>query len=105
MNELKLKLGYNIFNKWIFLIHNDIPLGIHPLIKGKRIAIYGLGDEGKRLFEELQKHGSQIEYIIDARADLLFSDIPILFPAWDIPKVDVIIVTVLHQYQETRQVA
>lgn len=97
--EEKALQNFNLLNKWLYLKNVNIPLKSYLEENGwKNVAVYGLGDVGKRFIEDLQNDGIDIEYAIDAKAVIYFCDFDIYMPSDDLPDVDVIIVTVLYDY-------
>lgn len=92
-----------MLNKWLYLKNVDIPIKKYLEDKGlKRIAVYGLGDIGKRLIEELQNDNFVVEYAVDAKADMLFADFPLYLAKDELPDIDVMIVTVLYEFEEIK---
>lgn len=67
-----------------------------------KIAIYGIGDLGKCLVEELREEGIEIGYIIDKRASQIkeFDNIKVFNPDEELPSTDLIIVTAIFYFDE-----
>lgn len=65
-----------------------------------RVAIYGCGEIGKCLYNELLANNIQVQYYIDQKADFLIEDVDILTLENELPKVDVIIVTLINSFDE-----
>lgn len=64
------------------------------------IAIYGMGKIGLRLYGELKKEGVNVCYVIDRNGLQTDLDIKCFTPENNLPKADVIIVTVVQSYDE-----
>lgn len=74
-----------------------------------RIAVYGMGELGWLVCDELLQSGIEVAYAIDKEADNLsynaFTNIPdvrLKLPEEDLDSVDLVIVTALKSYQEIR---
>ncbi len=70
----------------------------------KSVAVYGMGNLGKVLVEELIYEGVKVEYAIDKRADNIFYAIDIYEPD-DIflKRVDVLVITALTCLSEIKE--
>lgn len=68
----------------------------------RRIAVYGMGDVGKRLVKELKNSEVEIVCGIDRNRDNIYSDIKIVTMDDQLPCVDVVIVTVLKEFYTIR---
>lgn len=64
------------------------------------IAIYGMGDLGNRLFEELRSSAVEVVYGIDQNKDNVFSEIPTYNLEDELPAVDAIIITPYLSYAQ-----
>lgn len=62
------------------------------------VAIYGMGRQGKLLYEALKKEGVEIRYAIDKKTIGNKGRLLILSPESELPEVDLVIVTVLYEY-------
>lgn len=76
-----------------------------------RVAIYGMGELGWIVCDELLNSGVEVVYAIDREADKLscnaFTNIPdvrLKLPEENLEPVDLIIVTALNSYQEIKTV-
>ena len=62
----------------------------------KSVAVYGMGNLGKALVEELISEGVKVEYAIDKRAENIFYAIDIYEPdANSLKKVDILVITAI----------
>lgn len=66
----------------------------------KKVAIYGMSYVGERLVDELAGSCIEVEYVIDQRADTIYSDVDIYLPDDILPKVDVIIVSAIYYFED-----
>lgn len=88
-----------LLNKWFALKNFGIKLdSCASCSKGKKIAVYGLGEIGKRLMEELECSNMKVEYVVDKRADSLFTEFEIYSPTDKLPPADIMIVSVINDY-------
>ena len=65
----------------------------------RKVAIYGYGYIGKQLYGRLKREGVAISYIIDRNAEFLDADVRVYALEPDLPKVDLVIVTLVEQEQ------
>lgn len=102
--KIRYKLYYNITNKWLenknfnklitnYLIDRNIG----------SVAIYGIGELGERLYEELKDSKVQVSYFIDRSAeenDYVLDGIPLinLDSIKSKDKVDLIIITPIYAF-------
>lgn len=102
-NKSKLKQA-DINLKWIKLYRNHQKISEWLFDRGYRnIAIYGLGNLGIELIDELKENQVQIKYIIDQRADEIFHEKYEVFKySSKLPKVDLIIMTVINDEEEIK---
>lgn len=93
-----------IYDKWLCLKESQINLAeyIHENF-GCTVAIYGLGAFGKHLLKELEGTCIRVEYCIDKNAQGINMNKTILHPEMALPKVDVVIVSTVHVYDEVRK--
>lgn len=68
------------------------------------IAVYGMGDLGRKVIRDLEGEEICIRYAIDKMAGIMTAAFPVLHPnlLGDAPMVDVIIVTVIKGYNEIK---
>lgn len=62
------------------------------------VAIYGMGKAGKILYDELKKTSVEVRYAIDKKSDRKYKDLQIVSPQSDLPEVDLVIITVIYEY-------
>ena len=97
----KYKHYYNLLNKWIVLVHKGLSIEKYFLkYKLNNIAIYGMGEIGTRLYEELIHTNISIKYAIDSNVTR-YSDIIKVVSLDDVLEpVDAIVVTTLSFFNE-----
>lgn len=68
------------------------------------IAIYGIGEIGNRLFEELTRTSDiEIKYAIDSIDDKVHSVLKVYSQNDELPQVDVIVVTVDYIFEQIKE--
>ena len=66
----------------------------------KTVAIYGMGNIGKRVYKELSDSGIEVKYIIDKNADKTFTEYEEYTPDEELPEVDSVIITTVTEIDE-----
>lgn len=96
---------WTILDKWLLLKEKDCSL-VEYLRKmdWKDIAIYGIGMIGHHLISEVQDSSIHILYGIDGKGDAIKIGFPVYTIEDELPKADVIIVTVEHEYKTIREI-
>lgn len=59
----------------------------------KKVAIYGMGYLGKRLYDELKSLDIEVAYLVDKDAENINEEVPVFKPDQKLPYADVLIVT------------
>lgn len=99
----KFKSYYNILNQWIVLQHEGKKIEQYFINNGyNKIAIYGMGEIGNRLYEELKDSSIEVKYAIDKNADNTYSQIEVYTLEDDLEEVDAIIVTTAFAFVEIK---
>lgn len=97
----KFKSYYNTLNEWLRIKHKGVNLEKYFIENGyKNVAIYGMGEMGNRLYEELMNTEICVKYAIDKNALSIYSELQMYEAAEDVPPVDVIVVTATFAYDE-----
>jgi len=97
----KFKTYYNTLNRWLELKQNGVSLDKWFQKNGyKNAAVYGMGELGNRLYEELKDTEIKVEYAIDKNAYGVSLDIPIYQKEDELPDVDVIVVSAVFAFSE-----
>lgn len=100
----KFKLYYNVLNQWLYLKHNNKNLSEYFERKEyKRIGIYGLGELGNRLIDELKDTKTEVVYGVDKNINNTFCPVS-AFVLEEISNVeediDAMVVTPVFAYDE-----
>ena len=103
----KFKGYYGLLNQWLYLKQTGSSLTDYFLKNDyNKIAIYGLGDLGSRLIDELKNSNIEILYGIDKNTDDISSELEIysLEQIDDIEEmVDVVVVTAVFAFDEIEE--
>ncbi|MCI8377739.1 MAG: hypothetical protein HFH72_04370 [Lachnospiraceae bacterium] len=100
----KFKGYYNLLNQWLRLRQENKSLGtFFTENQYKTAAIYGMGELGNRLYDELKDSAVQVKYAIDENTAGTYSEIEVIGPEGDFPEVDVIVVTAVFAYREIEE--
>lgn len=99
----KYKLYYCLNNKWIALKEANKRLSEYFVENEiKTIAVYGLGDVGLNLCEEIMKDGIEVRYAFDGNLIRYDSEIPIRKLGDELEEVDVVVVTIPDEFEVIR---
>ncbi len=102
----KFKTYYTMLNQWLCIKQENRNLAEY-FIKNNynRVAVYGLGEMGKRLMEELKDTEIEVVYGIDKDIDGTLCDITV-YSLEDIEHIteraDVVVVTAVFAYEEIK---
>lgn len=100
----KFKGYYNLLNQWLRLKQERKSLEtFFAENQYKTIAIYGMGELGNRLYDELKDSNIQVEYAIDENTAGAYSEVKVITPEENLPEVDVIVVTAVFAYNEIEE--
>lgn len=95
----KFKLYYKILNQWMIFLHQGKKIDGYFIQRNyKKIAIYGMGELGNRLYEELENSNVEIAYVIDQEASSVFAEVEAREPDEVLEEVDAIIVTAVFDF-------
>lgn len=93
--------SYLMMDKWVRVKQEGKSLVNYFVEKGyKSIAIYGMSYSGITLLDELMESEIEVKYGIDANADKIYSDIPVLKLTDHLEDVDAVIVTPIYYFNE-----
>ena len=97
---LKFKEYYELLDQWMM----NREQGMHTanyFIKNsyKTVAIYGMGQMGNHLYEELiDSKEVDVIYAIDKKGTSVFPELCVKKPTEELPSVDAVVITVLNSY-------
>lgn len=98
----KFKSYYNMLNQWLILKQQGKTLEQYFVDNGyKTIAIYGMGEMGNRLYDELKESSIQVAYAIDQETSK-YIEIASRSPQEQLDGVDVIVVTAVFAFEEIK---
>lgn len=103
-NSSKIFTFYMMLNHWLKIKQNgrDILTYFHD--HGyETVAIYGMKELGERLLDELAPSDVKVLYAIDRNKTGIYTEVEILTPDDELPKVDAVIVTAVTFYEEIRR--
>ena len=97
----KFKSYYNMLNQWLVLKQEGKSLTEYFVNNNiNTIAIYGMGEMGNRLYDELKNSGIKVKYAIDKNAESTYSELDIRTLKDELPFVDAIIVTAVFAFDD-----
>ncbi len=100
----KFKGYYNMLNQWLVLKNEGKKLDKYFIHHGyKTIAIYGMGELGNRLYEELRNSEIEVKYAIDKKADSTYSELDVYNLEDGLEEVDVVVVTAIFDYEKIEE--
>ena len=101
-SETMFKCYFNVLNNWLKIKNmNRSFQTFFDCNYIKTVAIYGMGELGKRLYEELKLLNVDVLYGIDKNAkNLIIDGLDIITLEDSLPKVDIIIITPVHYFEE-----
>ncbi|MDE6603983.1 MAG: hypothetical protein K2K90_17930 [Lachnospiraceae bacterium] len=96
----KYKLYFCLNNKWISLKESNKRLSRYFVENQiKSIAVYGLGDVGLNLCDEIMKDGIEVKYAFDGNLIRYESLIPIKRLEDEVEEVDAVVVTIPDEFE------
>lgn len=100
----KFRAYYNMLNQWLYLKGKGRTLETYFIENGyKSIAIYGMGEMGTRLYEELKGSCVEIEYAVDKAAVSEDLEISVVDAQEELDDADAIVVTPIFAFDEIEQ--
>ena len=97
----KFKSYYNMLNQWLILKQEGKSLSEYLKTNHyKTIAIYGMGEMGNRLYDELKKSDITVKYAVDKNASGTYSELDVIDAEDDFELVDAIVVTATFAFDE-----
>lgn len=96
----KFKIYYDLLNKWLYLREKNISVdGYFEERKYNKIAIYGVGEMGKRLYNELKYTNVDVVFFMDSKGEE-YDGVKIYSSTDELPTVDVVIISVAYAVYE-----
>ena len=90
-----------ILSKWITLREHSDAISSYLIRNGyKTVAIYGFGQIGKMLYDELKDSKCRVKYVIDRNGNVRADGISVCTLDKQLEEVDVVVVTAVFYYQE-----
>ena len=100
----KFKKYYNLLNQWLALKQQGKSLEMYFLENQyKTIIIYGMGEIGNRLYEELKNSRIEIKYAIDKKVIIEYDDLEIMELSNSMEQADVVVVTAIFAFDEIKK--
>lgn len=98
----KFKNYYTMLNQWLMLKQEGKSLEKYFIDNGyKTIAIYGMGEMGNRLYDELKDSKLvEVKYAIDQNAATTYSELEVVEKDDNLAEADVMVVTATFAYEE-----
>lgn len=86
----------------LMIIKRNSPDGLSDILSSQysRIAVYGVGEVGEILINELNPELFDVLYAIDKNADRISLNIPCYKPDDELPEADLVIISVDSAYEE-----
>lgn len=101
----KFKGYYNMLNQWLIIKQEGKNLSEYFLKNDyNSIAIYGMGEMGNRLYDELKGTDVKVSYAVDKNAHCAYSELEVLDPdECEYKEVDCIVVTATFAFDEIEE--
>jgi hypothetical protein len=100
----KFKLYYNILNQWLMKKNEGKSITEYFISNGyKTIAIYGMGELGCRLYEELKDSEIKVSYAIDKESGSIYSELEVCSIEEELQPVDALIVTAVFAFDKIEE--
>lgn len=104
ITEQKYFYLFRLMNYWLTLRQRNASIGMYLRDRGCQcVAIYGMGNMGLRLVDELVDSGIEIKYVVDQNADNICTDLRICSPDAVLENVDMMIVTAVLYYKDIKE--
>lgn len=97
----KFKGYYSMLNQWLALKQKGKSLAEYFVSNEyKEMCIYGMGEMGNRLYDELKNTEIKVKYAIDKDAASTYSELDVKEIDDDLPEVDVVVVTATFAFDD-----
>ncbi len=95
---------FKMYNLWMKKNRSHIRISDYLEKQGIGIiSIYGIGELGERLFEDLEASKIKISYAVDRNTNKNYHNIPVVLPEQASENVQMIIVTPIMEYEEIKE--
>lgn len=95
----KYRAYYNMLNQWMVLKQEGKSLEKYFIDNGyKTVAIYGMGEMGNRLYEELKGSSIEVKYAVDQNASSTYSELEVVEKESKLEEADVMVVTAIYAF-------
>lgn len=92
---------YNLLNRWLSLKQEGKSIDKYFIDnKIKKIAIYGMGEIGARLYYELKDSDIELSYAIDSNSLAAYSELEVYNLEDKLPDTELIVVTAIFDFDE-----
>lgn len=99
----RFKEYYNMLNQWMIIKQEGESIERYFEKNGyKAIAIYGMGEVGNRLYDDLKESNVNVEYAIDINPESTYSEIKVYNVHDNYPEVDAIVISPIFDYNEIK---
>ncbi len=103
-NVNKFKSYYNMLNQWLTIKQEGKSLEKYFIENGyKTIVIYGMGEMGQRLYEDLKNTDIEVKYAIDKEAASIYATLKIVEKDSYLESADIMVVTAIYAYDEIKE--
>lgn len=100
----KFKGYYNMLNQWLILKQEGKNLSEYFKENNyKTVAIYGMGEMGNRLYDELKGSDIEVKYAVDKNAASTYSELEVIELEDDFDTVDAMVVTATFAFDEIEE--
>lgn len=97
----KFKGYYNMLNEWLALKQAGKSLDEYFKQNNyKTVAIYGMGEMGNRLYDELKTTDIEVKYAIDKNVETVYAELEVKEIDDELPDVDVVVVTATFAFDD-----
>lgn len=100
----KFKNYYHMLNQWLLLKQKGISLEKYFIDRGyKKIAIYGMGEMGGRLYDELKDSCITVQYAVDQNAEAISTGLKIITKEEEFEETDAMVITATFAFAEIEE--
>ena len=93
-----------MLNQWLVLKQEGKSLEQYFIENGyKTVAIYGMGEMGNRLYDELKDSSIEVKYAVDQNAASTYSELEVFEKEDAFEDVDVMVVTAIFAFDEIEE--